>query len=57
MRHTLAEPTTQVRYYITRTRSRRSVRINFLAQAGLRHLDALEEARDNGLWDELWLTP
>jgi hypothetical protein len=27
----------------------------FWTQAGLRHLDALEEARDNGHWDELWL--
>jgi hypothetical protein len=26
----------------------------FWTQAGLRHLDALEEARDNGHWDELW---
>ena len=29
----------------------------FWTKAGLRHLDALEEARDNGHWDELWLTP
>ena len=28
----------------------------FWTKAGLRHLDALEEARDNGHWDELWLT-
>jgi hypothetical protein len=28
----------------------------FWTQAGLRHLDALEEARDNGHWDKLWLT-
>ncbi len=28
----------------------------FWTQAGLRHLDALEEARDNGHWDQLWLT-
>lgn len=28
----------------------------FWTPAGLRHLDALEEARDNGYWDELWLT-
>ena len=28
----------------------------FWTRAGLRHLDALEEARDNGHWDELWLT-
>jgi hypothetical protein len=28
----------------------------FWTQAGLRHLDALEEARDNGHWDELWFT-
>ena len=28
----------------------------FWTLPGLRHLDALEEARDNGHWDELWLT-
>ena len=28
----------------------------FWTKAGLRHLDALEEARDHGHWDELWLT-
>jgi hypothetical protein len=28
----------------------------FWTRSGLRHLDALEEARDNGYWDELWLT-
>ena len=28
----------------------------FWTSPGLRHLDALEEARDNGHWDELWLT-
>jgi len=28
----------------------------FWTPSGLRHLDALEEARDNGYWDELWLT-
>ena len=28
----------------------------FWTAAGLRHLDALEEARDNGHWDQLWLT-
>jgi DDE_Tnp_1-associated len=28
----------------------------FWTQAGLRHLDALEEARDHDHWDELWLT-
>jgi hypothetical protein len=28
----------------------------FWTQAGLRHLDALEEARDHGYWDQLWLT-
>jgi len=28
----------------------------FWTRLGLRHLDALEEARDNGRWDELWLT-
>lgn len=27
----------------------------FWTRAGLRHLDALEEARDNGHWEELWL--
>jgi hypothetical protein len=27
----------------------------FWTRTGLRHLDALEEARDNGHWDELWL--
>lgn len=27
----------------------------FWTRPGLRHLDALEEARDNGHWDELWL--
>jgi len=27
----------------------------FWTSAGLRHLDALEEARDNGHWDDLWL--
>ncbi len=27
----------------------------FWTRAGLRHLDALEEARENGHWDELWL--
>ncbi len=27
----------------------------FWTAAGLRHLGALEEARDNGHWDELWL--
>lgn len=27
----------------------------FWTQTGLRHLDALEEARDNGHWDQLWL--
>jgi len=30
---------------------------SFWTPLGLRHLDALEEARDNGHWDELWLTP
>ena len=29
----------------------------FWTRLGLRHLDALEEARDHGHWDELWLTP
>jgi len=28
----------------------------FWTRSGLRHLDALEEARDNGYWDELWST-
>jgi hypothetical protein len=28
----------------------------FWTRAGLRHLDALEEARDHGHWDEIWLT-
>lgn len=28
----------------------------FWTPAGLRHLDALEEARDHGHWDALWLT-
>jgi hypothetical protein len=28
----------------------------FGTPSGLRHLDALEEARDNGHWDELWFT-
>jgi hypothetical protein len=28
----------------------------FWTPAGLRHLGALEEARDNGHWDELWLS-
>jgi hypothetical protein len=28
----------------------------FWTPTGLRHLDALEEARDNGHWDDLWLT-
>jgi hypothetical protein len=28
----------------------------FWTRAGLRHLDALEEARDHGHWDQLWLT-
>lgn len=27
----------------------------FWTQTGLRHLDVLEEARDNGHWDQLWL--
>ena len=27
----------------------------FWTSSGQRHLDALEEARDNGHWDELWL--
>jgi hypothetical protein len=28
----------------------------FWTRVGLRHLDALEEARDNGHWDQLWLS-
>ena len=28
----------------------------FWTRSGLRHLDALEEARDNGHWDALWFT-
>jgi len=28
----------------------------FWTKAGLRYSDVLEEARDNGYWDELWLT-
>ena len=28
----------------------------FWSHAGLRHLGALEEARDNGHWDQLWLS-
>lgn len=28
----------------------------FWTRSGLRHLDALEEARDHGHWDELWLS-
>jgi hypothetical protein len=28
----------------------------FWTHSNLRHLDALEEARDNSHWDELWLT-
>lgn len=28
----------------------------FWTRSGLRHLDAFEEARDNGRWDELWFT-
>jgi hypothetical protein len=28
----------------------------FWTRSGLRHLDALEEARDHGHWDELWFT-
>lgn len=28
----------------------------FWTRSGLRHLDALEEARDHGHWDQLWLT-
>lgn len=39
-----------------RTRQCRRKRVGqFWTKAGLRHLDALEEARDNGHWDELWV--
>jgi hypothetical protein len=39
-----------------RTRQCRRKRVGqFWTPAGLRHLDALEEARDHGHWDELWL--
>jgi len=34
---------------------RRKGRGQFWTPTGLRHLDALEEARDNGHWDDLWL--
>ncbi len=38
-----------------RTRQCRRKRVGqFWTKAGLRHLDALEEARDNGHWDDLW---
>lgn len=38
-----------------RTRQCRRKRVGqFWTQAGLRHLDALEEARDHGHWDDLW---
>jgi hypothetical protein len=38
-----------------RTRQCRRKRVGqFWTQLGLRHLDALEEARDNGHWDQLW---
>jgi hypothetical protein len=41
-----------------RTRQCRRKRAGqFWTRGGLRHLDALEEARDHGHWDELWLTP
>lgn len=40
-----------------RTRQCRRKRVGqFWTRTGLRHLDALEEARDHGHWDELWLT-
>lgn len=40
-----------------RTRQGRRKRSGrFGTSPGLRHLDALEEARDHGHWDELWLT-
>jgi hypothetical protein len=39
-----------------RTRQCRRKRVGqFWTPAGLRHLDALEEARDNGHWDNLWV--
>jgi hypothetical protein len=39
-----------------RTRQCRRKRVGqFWTPAGLRHLDALEEARDHSHWDELWL--
>jgi hypothetical protein len=39
-----------------RTRQCRRKRVGqFWTPAGLRHLDALEEARDNGHWDQLWV--
>ena len=39
-----------------RTRQCRRKRVGqFWTPAGLRHLDALEEARDHGHWDDLWL--
>ena len=38
-----------------RTRQCRRKRVGqFWTPVGLRHLDALEEARDHGHWDELW---
>ena len=38
-----------------RTRQCRRKRVGqFWTPAGVRHLDALEEARDHGHWDELW---
>lgn len=40
-----------------RTRQCRRKRAGqFWTPAGLRHLDALEEARDHGHWDELWVS-
>jgi hypothetical protein len=39
-----------------RTRQCRRKRVGqFWTPAGLRHLDALEEARDHGHWDNLWV--
>jgi hypothetical protein len=39
-----------------RSRQCRRKRVGqFWTPAGLRHLDALEEARDHGHWDELWV--
>jgi hypothetical protein len=47
--------------FVSRTTSKLSRSLEaalFLAgtAAGLRHLGALEEARDDGHWDEIWIT-